>query len=49
LFDVGIHISRRVGQGTSFERLREYTPDDEYRQIEWKATARKDKPIVKVF
>jgi uncharacterized protein (DUF58 family) len=28
-----------------FERLRDYTPDDEYRTISWKATARRGKPI----
>ena len=33
------------GSGTEFERLREYRPDDEYRRINWKATARRGKPI----
>lgn len=37
---------RRYGEGREFESLREYTPDDEYRKINWKATARRGKPIV---
>jgi uncharacterized protein (DUF58 family) len=31
--------------GTEFERLRDYQPDDEYRRINWKATARRGRPI----
>ncbi len=32
---------RRMGQGLDFESLREYVVDDDYRHIDWKATARK--------
>lgn len=35
-----------MGKGTSFESLREYVTGDEYRKINWKATARLNKPIV---
>lgn len=49
LWELGLRPSRRIGQGTEFERLREYTPDDEYRQIDWKATARRRKPISRVY
>ncbi|MCS6859678.1 MAG: DUF58 domain-containing protein, partial [Abditibacteriales bacterium] len=49
LWEFGLRPSRRVGQGTEFERLREYAPDDEYRQIDWKATARRRKPISRVY
>lgn len=49
LWELGLRPSRRVGQGTEFERLREYAPDDEYRQIDWKATARRRKPISRVY
>jgi uncharacterized protein (DUF58 family) len=45
LEEIGLRNSRRWGSGTEFERLREYTPDDEYRRINWKATARRNKPI----
>lgn len=46
LFETGIHRSRSCGEGTEFERLRQYTPDDEYRRIDWKATARRASLIV---
>lgn len=45
----GIHRSRLVGRGTEFERIREYTPDDEYRHIDWKATARRNRPMSRVY
>lgn len=45
----GPRRARRPGEGTEFERLREYTPDDEYRRIDWKATARRGKPIARAF
>jgi uncharacterized protein (DUF58 family) len=47
LTQVGYHPYRRIGTGTNFESLREYVPDDEYRHIDWKATARRRKPITR--
>lgn len=38
-----------LGRGTSFESLREYSLGDEYRKINWKATAREGKPIVNQY
>ena len=49
LEELGIHRSRLVGRGTEFERIRDYTPDDEYRQIDWKATARRSRPMTRVY
>jgi uncharacterized protein (DUF58 family) len=49
LRDIGIRRTRLRGVGTEFEALRDYTPDDEYRRIDWKATARKGKPIVREY
>ena len=49
LEDLGIHRSRLTGRGTEFERIRDYTPDDEYRQIDWKATARRHRPMTRVY
>lgn len=46
---VGKRKQRRYGEGREFESLREYTPDDEFRKINWKATARRGKPIVTQF
>jgi uncharacterized protein (DUF58 family) len=45
LFELGLRANRQFGAGTEFERLREYNTDDEFRRINWKATARRGKPI----
>jgi uncharacterized protein (DUF58 family) len=46
LFEIGLKNARRLGQGTEFERLRDYEQDDDYRRINWPATARLHKPIM---
>ncbi|MBI1279403.1 MAG: DUF58 domain-containing protein [Anaerolineaceae bacterium] len=45
LTEMGLKNVRLRGEGTAFESLRDYTPDDPYRTINWKATARRGKPI----
>lgn len=45
----GIHAQRMVGHGREFEKLREYVPGDTYEDIHWKATARRGRPITKLF
>jgi uncharacterized protein (DUF58 family) len=45
LQEVGLRNTRMFGEGTEFERLREYLPDDEFRRINWKATARRHRPV----
>lgn len=45
LQELGLRHTRMFGEGTEFERLREYLPDDEYRRINWKATARRHRPV----
>lgn len=45
LQEMGLRNTRMFGEGTEFERLREYLPDDEYRRINWKATARRGHPV----
>ena len=45
----GIHAQRQVGKGRDFEKLREYVPGDDYGEIHWKATAKRGKPVTKVF
>jgi uncharacterized protein (DUF58 family) len=45
----GLHAQRQVGKGRDFEKLREYVPGDGYDEIHWKATARRGRPITKVF
>jgi uncharacterized protein (DUF58 family) len=49
LFELGLRANRQFGAGTEFERLREYNTDDEFRRINWKATARRGKPIAAEF
>jgi uncharacterized protein (DUF58 family) len=46
---MGLRRTRRVGQDNEFERLRDYTVDDNYRHIEWRSTARRNKLTVKDF
>lgn len=45
LQEMGLRATRMFGEGTEFERLREYLPDDEFRRINWKATARRNRPV----
>ncbi len=45
LWELGLRNTRWLGRGTEFERLRDYTPDDDYRRINWTATARRGQPI----
>jgi uncharacterized protein (DUF58 family) len=45
----GIHAQRWVGQGREFEKLREYVSGDSFDQIHWKATAKRGRPVTKVF
>jgi uncharacterized protein (DUF58 family) len=46
---VGERSSAARGGGTDFDSLREYHPDDEFRRINWRATARRAKPITNVY
>ena len=38
-----------IGLGTDFESLRDYSPDDDVRQVNWLATARLGRPITNQF
>ena len=46
LSDVGIKRIRRIGHSTEFEQIKEYVIGDDYRTINWKATARKNELMV---
>jgi uncharacterized protein (DUF58 family) len=46
---VGEYKSTFKGQGMEFIDVREYLPGDDVRSIDWKVTARMDKPFVKKF
>jgi uncharacterized protein (DUF58 family) len=45
LTELGLRNAKVFGSGSEFERLRDYTPDDEFKRINWKATARRNKLI----
>src|SRR5437870_7449088 len=45
LREMGLRTTRVIDRGTEFESLREYQPDDDFRRINWKATARRHRPI----
>jgi uncharacterized protein (DUF58 family) len=46
---MGVRRTRRIGQDNEFERLRDYTLDDNYKYIDWRATARRRRLTVKDF
>ena len=43
--DSGRRARGAYGLGTAFEAVREYSPDDDVRQINWRATARLGRPM----
>lgn len=45
----GIKNLRKRGQGSEFESLREYRPGDSLRSVDWRATSRFRKPIVREY
>jgi uncharacterized protein (DUF58 family) len=45
----GLHRQRMVGAGREFEQLRDYMADDDFRDINWRATARRRKPITNTY
>lgn len=49
ILDVGLRSAQGRGGGTEFDAMREYGPDDEFRRIDWSATARVGKPIVRTY
>ena len=49
ILEVGLRSARGLGGGTEFEQLREYTADDEFRHVDWSASARAGKTIVRTY
>lgn len=45
--ELGLRPRRPRGEGTDFESLRDYTLDDEPRKIDWRASARVGRPVVR--
>lgn len=46
---LGAHARRQVGKGREFEKLRDYLPGDPVEDIHWKATAKRGRPVAKLF
>jgi len=46
---VGAYLSHFKGRGMDFEELREYSPGDEVRDIDWNVTYRMGRPFVKRY
>ena len=49
LLEVGLRSAKGRGGGTDFDQLREYSVDDEFGRIDWSATARANKAIVRTY
>ena len=49
LAEIGIKTYQQRGEGTDFKQLAEYRTGDAVRHIDWKATLRFEKPIVRQF
>ena len=47
--EAGLREVRRLGAGRLFESLREWVPGDDIRLVDWKATARRGKPIARQY
>ena len=49
LQEPGIKRIRRIGNNTDFEHIRDYLRGDDYRTVNWRATARLSRPMVNVY
>ncbi|MDP5172015.1 MAG: DUF58 domain-containing protein [Bacteroidia bacterium] len=49
LTELGVKPIRRLGHTTEFEQIKEYVRGDDYRTINWKATARSSKLMVNQY
>ena len=49
LQEPGIKRIRRIGTNTEFEHIRDYLKGDDYRTVNWRATARLSRPMVNVY
>lgn len=49
LTSTGIKKIRRIGQQSEFEKIKEYVAGDDFRSINWRATARREKLMSNVY
>jgi uncharacterized protein (DUF58 family) len=45
----GVRVQRNSGQGREFEKLRDYVHKDSLGDIHWKASAKRGRPVTKVY
>ena len=48
LASLGVRPTRRRGEGMDFESLREWVPGDDPRRLDWAASARRGRPVVRL-
>jgi uncharacterized protein (DUF58 family) len=49
MVNLGLRMLRRDGRGSEFARLRDYAQGDSVREVDWKATARRGRPVTRVM
>jgi uncharacterized protein (DUF58 family) len=49
ILEIGLRSAQGRGGGTEFDQLRDYSVDDEFRRVDWAATARAGRPIVRTY
>jgi uncharacterized protein (DUF58 family) len=49
ILEVGLRSAKGRGGGTDFDQLRDYGPDDDHRRMDWAATARTGRAIVRTY
>jgi len=49
LVEVGVKKIRKIGRASEFEQIRDYVQGDDFRTINWKATARRDQLMVNQY
>jgi len=49
MMQYGLKPAHLIGEGSEFESLREYVRDDDYRTIDWKATAKRNRLITREY
>ena len=47
--ETGVRRTKGVGTGTDFLQLRDYTPDDQFNRIDWAATGRRGRLVVRTY
>ncbi len=47
--NLGLRQLRRDGRGSEFARLRDYAQGDSVREVDWKASARRGRPVTRVM